>query len=97
MSRQEALAVSQSEIFGIANGVNNGDIYLTTVNGTSALEKTLKQKTEEDHQAAKAGWSTADTTGWLEKKDEITAWAKMENQHSVLWIDGLPGCGKTTL
>ncbi|KAK8436060.1 hypothetical protein IWX49DRAFT_551027 [Phyllosticta citricarpa] len=63
MSAQDSPVVTQSEVFGFTAKVINGDIYLTTVNGTGVPETALEQRAEEDHQAAKAGWFNAGITG----------------------------------
>ncbi|KAK5988309.1 Ankyrin repeat domain-containing protein 50 [Cladobotryum mycophilum] len=93
--------IRQQHIIGVAQGVNNGDNfitynYLNDTNGANALLP-LKQASERLHKEVKAHWENSGTCAWLPQRPDFKTWVSMKNSYSFLWIHGIQGCGKTTL
>ncbi|KAL6878572.1 hypothetical protein J3F83DRAFT_767964 [Trichoderma novae-zelandiae] len=95
MARVASGAIVQHHNKGASVGINYGALTVKNFNGTELSPKDLAKN---DHSKAKAAWSRLNTCDWFVQREDVKAWFSMQqDRHSVLWLVGSPGHGKTTL
>ncbi|CAD6446905.1 2cddeab7-f117-426f-9689-20ca9a29a157 [Sclerotinia trifoliorum] len=89
--------INQHGNIGLSQAVNYGPNYYSVNDSTKVNLMSPRHFALQTHKKVKEEWEDLGTCGWLLQEPSFQSWLEMNAKHSLLWIYGRRGCGKSTL